>query len=187
MGNFGPVGNAEGDVEVLLRDFDQAVVGNPVHDLIRLTLSLAAEGISNGVPGTALVAMTEAATGSYAQAVAEPDRARPAKPEAVRSKVAKAFRRTWKQLLKQQLKNTKPTIPIGKRFWPISAIERMALKATFSQACRVIARRDADADAEFVDAALGQRLQLAWALALCSARQRSRLQNRGGWPRSTGL
>ncbi len=40
-GNLGPVANAEGAVEIQIRDLDQTVLGNPAHDLIRLGLSLA--------------------------------------------------------------------------------------------------------------------------------------------------
>jgi uncharacterized protein (DUF2252 family) len=41
LGNLGPVANADGKVEIEIRDLDQTVIGNPVHDLIRLGLSLA--------------------------------------------------------------------------------------------------------------------------------------------------
>ena len=41
VGNFGPVGNARGKIEIQIRDLDQTVIGNPAHDLIRLSLSLA--------------------------------------------------------------------------------------------------------------------------------------------------
>ena len=40
-GNLGPVADAKGRVEIQIRDFDQTVIGNPAHDLIRLGLSLA--------------------------------------------------------------------------------------------------------------------------------------------------
>src|SRR3979490_1123244 len=38
VGNLGPVANGDGKVEIAIRDLDQTVVGNPVHDLIRLGL-----------------------------------------------------------------------------------------------------------------------------------------------------
>ena len=41
VGNLGPVVDGDGRVGVLIRDLDQAVIGNPAHDLIRLGLSLA--------------------------------------------------------------------------------------------------------------------------------------------------
>jgi uncharacterized protein (DUF2252 family) len=37
-GNLGPLANAEGEVEIQIRDMDQTVIGNPAHDLIRLAL-----------------------------------------------------------------------------------------------------------------------------------------------------
>jgi hypothetical protein len=36
---MGPVASADNNVEVQIRDFDQTVIGNPAHDLIRLGLS----------------------------------------------------------------------------------------------------------------------------------------------------
>ena len=41
LGNLGPLTNGEGRIEIQIRDLDQAVIGNPAHDLIRLGLSLA--------------------------------------------------------------------------------------------------------------------------------------------------
>ena len=41
VGNLGPVADADGKVEIEIRDLDQTVIGNPAHDLIRLGLSLA--------------------------------------------------------------------------------------------------------------------------------------------------
>src|ERR1700689_967765 len=40
-GNLGPVASADGRVAIQIRDFDQTVIGNPAHDIIRLALSLA--------------------------------------------------------------------------------------------------------------------------------------------------
>ena len=41
VGNLGPVANASGRIEIQIRDLDQTVIGNPAHDLLRLSLSLA--------------------------------------------------------------------------------------------------------------------------------------------------
>jgi uncharacterized protein (DUF2252 family) len=41
VGNLGPVASADGALAIQIRDFDQTVIGNPAHDLIRLGLSLA--------------------------------------------------------------------------------------------------------------------------------------------------
>jgi len=39
LGNLGPLVAGDGRVEIQIRDLDQAVIGNPAHDLIRLGLS----------------------------------------------------------------------------------------------------------------------------------------------------
>jgi uncharacterized protein (DUF2252 family) len=49
--NLGPVANAAEDVEIQIRDFDQTVIGNPSHDLIRLGLSLASAARGSNLPG----------------------------------------------------------------------------------------------------------------------------------------
>jgi hypothetical protein len=41
VGNLGPIGSASGKIQIQIRDLDQTVIGNPAHDLIRLSLSLA--------------------------------------------------------------------------------------------------------------------------------------------------
>jgi hypothetical protein len=41
LGVLGPIASASGAIGVQIRDLDQAVIGNPVHDLVRLGLSLA--------------------------------------------------------------------------------------------------------------------------------------------------
>src|SRR5580692_10222346 len=41
IGNLGPLADAKGRVAIQIRDLDQTVIGNPVHDIIRLGLSLA--------------------------------------------------------------------------------------------------------------------------------------------------
>src|SRR5262249_17253566 len=35
LGNLGPLADADGHVDVQIRDLDQTVIGNPVHDLVR--------------------------------------------------------------------------------------------------------------------------------------------------------
>ena len=40
VGNLGPLADIEGRVEMGLRDFDQTVIGNPAHDLMRLDCRL---------------------------------------------------------------------------------------------------------------------------------------------------
>jgi uncharacterized protein (DUF2252 family) len=49
-GNLGPVADAQGRVEIQIRDLDQTVIGNPAHDLIRLGLSLATAARGSDLP-----------------------------------------------------------------------------------------------------------------------------------------
>ncbi|MFS0851483.1 DUF2252 family protein [Novosphingobium panipatense] len=51
VGNLGPLANGDGEIEVQIRDLDQAVIGNPAHDLIRLGLSLATAAHGSDLPG----------------------------------------------------------------------------------------------------------------------------------------
>jgi len=59
VGNLGPVGNANGKIEIQIRDLDQTVIGNPAHDLIRLSLSLASAARGSDLPGLTTVKMVE--------------------------------------------------------------------------------------------------------------------------------
>jgi uncharacterized protein (DUF2252 family) len=42
-----------------------------------------------------------------------------------------AVRRSWKHLARERLDDIQPTIPFGKRFWPVSAEERSEIEALF--------------------------------------------------------
>jgi hypothetical protein len=44
----------------------------------------------------------------------------------------KAVKRTWAQLAKERLEDTKPTIPLGKSFWPLSADEKREIELLFA-------------------------------------------------------
>lgn len=58
-GNLGPVADAEGRVEIQMRDFDQTVIGNPAYDLIRLGLSLCTAARSSDLSGVMSAKMLE--------------------------------------------------------------------------------------------------------------------------------
>src|ERR1700735_1460804 len=57
--NLGPLSDGRGHVEVEIPDPDQAVIGNPVHDLIRLSLSLATAARGSDLPGVTTARMIE--------------------------------------------------------------------------------------------------------------------------------
>ena len=46
LGNLGPLADAAYKVEIQIRDLDQAVIGNPALDLIRLGLSLESSAVA---------------------------------------------------------------------------------------------------------------------------------------------
>jgi uncharacterized protein (DUF2252 family) len=67
-GNLGPVADAEGKVAVQIRDLDQSMIGNPVHDVLRLGLSLATLARSSDLPGAITGRIADALLDGYEQA-----------------------------------------------------------------------------------------------------------------------
>src|SRR3954469_10117700 len=68
LGNLGPIASGDGRVEIQVRDLDQAVIGNPAHDLIRLGLSLATAARRSDLPGVTTARMMEQMIGGYEDA-----------------------------------------------------------------------------------------------------------------------
>ena len=134
-GNLGPVADVKQRTEVQIRDLDQTVIGNPVHDLIRLGLSLATTARGSALPGVTTINMIEALFHGYILALENEhgtdDVCR--KPEVVRVVMRKAVRRSWKQLARERLDDAQPTILFGRRFWPVSKSEREQIEALFAQ------------------------------------------------------
>jgi uncharacterized protein (DUF2252 family) len=131
VGNFGPLADTEGDIQIQIRDFDHAVIGNPAHDIIRLCLSLATCARGSDLPGVITVRMIENVVRGYSLALeSHPD---PAKLRSgfMKSSLQSAKRRSFKKLAKERIKNTRPTIPLGRRFWPLSHAERQQLASLF--------------------------------------------------------
>jgi uncharacterized protein (DUF2252 family) len=160
VGNLGPVADATGRIRVLVRDVDQTVVGNPAHDLIRLALSLASAARGSNLPGVTTARILEAMTDGYLAAF-DPDvddDDGPAAPDAVRVALKEAHRRTWKHLAKERLRDTRPDVPLGRKFWPVADEERSALAQVFAtpevaRLATLLESRDDDAEVEFEDAA----------------------------------
>jgi len=70
----------------------------------------------------------------------------------------KALERTWKHLARERIDGVEPSIPLGKRFWPLSSGERKAIEALFStpalsELVTQLKSRDDDASIKVVDAA----------------------------------
>ncbi|MET3712846.1 uncharacterized protein (DUF2252 family) [Sphingomonas trueperi] len=159
VGNLGPLSNGEDRVEVQIRDMDQAVIGNPAHDLIRLGLSLATAARGADLPGVVTARMLEEVMEGYAAAIHDPTSGDPGvEPEVVQSVKRRALGRRWRHLAKERLEAVEPQIPLGKRFWPIQDKERAALEAALTKPSilsTVLAMDDEEAEREMrlVDAA----------------------------------
>ncbi|WP_189677841.1 DUF2252 family protein [Sphingomonas glacialis] len=128
LGNLGPIDDGNGRIEVQIRDLDQAVIGNPAHDLIRLGLSLATAARGSDLPGVTTARMIEAMMDGYAKAMADPTSGDVgSEPDVVRSVKRRALGRKWKHLAKERLDSLDPVIPLGNKFWALEEDERATL------------------------------------------------------------
>src|ERR1700689_4047763 len=124
LGNIGPVANADGEVELEIRDLDQTVIGNPAHDLVRLGLSLAMAARGSDLPGVTTARMIEEMTTGYIHALEHPDRpvsVDVAMPASVRAVIERSLSRKWRHLARERISDVNPTIPLGRSFWALSA------------------------------------------------------------------
>ena len=159
VSNLGPVADNDGHVEIQIRDLDQTVIGNPAHDLVRLGLSLATAARGSDLPGVTTARMLEQMMEGYAAALAGTDaRSKPAAPRQIKLVMKDALSRKWKHLARERIENTRPTIPLGKRFWALSTAETKAIGDLFgSEPVRrlitSVRSRDENAPVEVVDAA----------------------------------
>ena len=158
VGNLGPVADANGGIDIQIRDLDQTVVGNPVHDLIRLGLSLSTAARNSNLPGIVTAQMLERMVGGYAAGISstEDDREEP-RSDIVRTIRRRAIGRRWKHLLRERLGGTDPAIPLGRRFFAIDEEERAAIGGLLDEdALRRLALAPSDAGEakiRFLDAA----------------------------------
>ena len=137
MGNLGPVADATGKVDIQIRDLDQTVVGNPVHDIVRLALSLASAARGNDLPGVTTAHMLEHMMEGYQRALQRPiatathdaagDDLKP-----IQRALQQSQNREWKHLAEERIQDVEPNIPLGKRFWKLSDDERAAVDAFFA-------------------------------------------------------
>ena len=118
LGNLGSLADAQGNIDIEIRDLDQTVIGNPAHDLIRLGLSMATAARGSDLSGLITAKMMEALMEGYGQAF-NPGFAsiHLEKPESVQVGLKQVQKRTWKHLAKERIEDTTPAIPLGSRFW----------------------------------------------------------------------
>jgi uncharacterized protein (DUF2252 family) len=136
------------------------VIGNPAHDLVRLGLSLASAARGFDLSGVTTAQMIEQLMDGYQHAFNADgnEDAAAAMPECIRIVMRKSSRRTWSHLACERIEDEKPTIPLGKNFWPLEDAEREEITSLFSTdrikaLATSLRSRDDDAKVEFVDAA----------------------------------
>jgi uncharacterized protein (DUF2252 family) len=160
-GNLGPLAAADGTIHVQIRDLDQTVIGNPNHDLIRLALSLSSTARGSNLPGVTTAHMLEQMMIGYQRAM-KGSRARnaveSARPDCIKVVMRRALSRTWKHLAQERLRDVKPNIPKGERFWPLAKKESDALARLFErddvrQLVTLLKSRPNDSKIEVLDAA----------------------------------
>jgi uncharacterized protein (DUF2252 family) len=79
-------------------------------------------------------------------------------PKCVRSAMRQAVGRSWKALAKERIEDESPTIPLGKRFWPLSKKERHEIRRlvegeTVRKLVTRLRSRDDEAPVRLLDAA----------------------------------
>jgi uncharacterized protein (DUF2252 family) len=179
-GNIGPVADVKGRVEMAIRDLDQTVIGNPVHDLVRLGLSLATAARSSDLPGVTTAAALEQMIEGYQDALS--NRSTHYKdfeqmPKPVRLIIKQAMKREWRHLAEERIENVKPSIPLGKCFWALSRKEKTEIERLFEvkevhQLITSLHGRDDHAKIRVVDAAYWMKGcsslgRLRYAVLLC--------------------
>jgi uncharacterized protein (DUF2252 family) len=151
--------DTDGKVDVQIRDFDQTVIGNPVHDLLRLALSLATAARDSNLQGIVTAHMLEHLMDGYEQALDTGEEGvSMQKPDLAKIVIRGALKRTWKKLAKERIVNTQPNIPRGKNFWPLSKPEKNGISQLFEkrkmlELVTTLKSRDDDAKIEVLDAA----------------------------------
>ncbi len=161
VGNLGPVADTKGRIDIQIRDLDQTVIGNPALDLVRLGLSLATTARGSDLPGITTAKMLEKMIEGYEQAFGEDAEARDFQkhiPKSIQIVIRRSLNRSWKQLARDRIENIKPTIPLGKRFWPLHINERREIKQLFKREdvrrlATSLRSRDANDPIEVLDAA----------------------------------
>src|SRR5580692_7435246 len=111
VGNIGPIADKDGNIDIQIRDFDQTVIGNPAHDLIRLGLSLAMAARGSDLPGVTTAVMLEEIMEGYCAGLVgasdDPDATLPAPVHLV---MKDALRRSWKHLARDRFDAVVPTV-----------------------------------------------------------------------------
>ncbi|BCG86529.1 hypothetical protein MesoLj113c_26390 [Mesorhizobium sp. 113-3-9] len=122
LGNLGALANLDGDVAIQIRDFDQTVIGNPAHDLVRLGLSLASAIRSSDLPGVTTARMLDNLLAGYVEARAVPSAT--GRSDDLKKLLKRAVRRRWHNLATERFEGSHGALPRNRRFWPLHRAER---------------------------------------------------------------
>jgi uncharacterized protein (DUF2252 family) len=97
-GNLGPVAGADGRIAIQIRDLDQTVIGNPVHDIIRLALSLATASRGSDLPGVTTARILEQVIEGYQAALRQDADTIDDAPDSIQLVMKQSVARSWKAL-----------------------------------------------------------------------------------------
>ena len=134
LGNLGPVSDSDGEVEIEIRDFDQTVIGNPAHDLVRLALSVSMAARGCDLPGVITALMLVQLIAGYSDALKPGKRKLPIPTKSgnpIRLVLKEALSREWRHLARERIEDVRPTIPLGRKFWALSEKERNEIGKLF--------------------------------------------------------
>src|SRR4029077_18533336 len=112
------------------------------------------------LPGVTTAKMLEAMMQGYEKSF-EPDFHEDTdlkQPDTIRLVSKQASVATWKTLAKDRIEDTRPTIPLGQRFWPITKDERQKIETLFDsdemrKLATMLRSRDDDARVKLMDVA----------------------------------
>lgn len=130
LSSLEPVADADRHVDVQIRGLDQAVIVNPVYDLIRLGLPLETAARTLDLPGIPTARMIEAMVDGYCQALTPTVVDDPGEPDVARSVRRGAIGRRWRHVAEDRFEDVEPDIPHN-CFWKLSRAEKSPIVALF--------------------------------------------------------
>lgn len=134
VGNLGPIASAKGRIDIQIRDLDQTVIGNPAQDLIRLALSLASAARGSNLPGVTTADMIERMVEGYEAGLSAFDGETPVdEPPLIATIKRRALGRKWRHLARERIRDVKPTIPKGEKFWDLDDETRWSIGILLDQ------------------------------------------------------
>ena len=138
-GNLGPIADVNGNIEIEIRDVDQAVMGNPAHDLLRLGLSLAMAARSSDLPGVTTALMIEEMIEGYIARLKNHSAGISSDEiEPIRDVMREARTRRWRHLAEERIQDVTPAIPLGKKYWALTQEERAELQTFFQEEAKLL-------------------------------------------------